>query len=183
MFRFRALLSGLLACVAFVLVSCGGPGAVSVPPTYTDAQLQQIQQYLPEIQSAYQRLDALSDAIRGQNWQEIRSTIRGPFGSMIQDMKYVTTHLLPADQKIARDISRDVFQDFIGIDQAAVNNNADAALRSFDAAVQDLEKFLAQLPEMPVAAVTEETVTVEELMDELKEAEEAVEEAVPNEAT
>jgi photosystem II protein PsbQ len=175
MFRFRALLSLLFACVAFTLVSCGGPKAAIVPPTYTDAQLQQIQQYLPEIQGAYQRLDALNAAIQSRNWQEIRSTIRGPFGSMIQDMKYVTTHLLPSDQKAAREISRNIFQDFIGIDQAAVDNNTDAALRSFDEAVRDLEKFIAQLPEMPVtAAAAEETVTVDELMEELKEADELV---------
>lgn len=180
MFRFRALLSCLLACVAFVLVSCGGPSAVSVPPTYTDAQLQQIQQYLPEIQSAYQRLDALNTAIQNRNWQEIRSTIRGPFGSMIQDMKYVTTHLLPSDRKAAVKISRDVFQDFIGIDQAAIENNVDGALHSFDEAVRDLEKFIAQLPDMPVAAATaEDTVSVDELLDELKEVEEASEAAEP----
>lgn len=174
MFRFRALLSCLFACVAFVLVSCGGPSAVSVPPTYTDTQLQQIQQYLPEIQSAYQRLDALNAAIQNRNWQEIRSTIRGPFGSMIQDMKYVTTHLLPNDQKTAVKISRDVFQDFIAIDQAAIDNNVDGALRSFDDAVRDLEKFIAQLPDMPVAAAAaEDTVSVDELLDELKEVEEA----------
>jgi photosystem II protein PsbQ len=173
MFRFRALFSLIFACAAFLLVSCGGPSVVSVPPTYTDAQLQQIQQYLPEIESAYKRLDALSDAIKDEKWQEIRSTIRGPFGSMIQDMKYVNSHLLPADQKVATKIARDVFQDFIDIDQAAIANNADAALRGFDSAVQDLEKFLAQLPEMPTAKVTEETVTVDEMMDELKEAETA----------
>jgi photosystem II protein PsbQ len=177
MFRFRALFSFIFACAAFLLVSCGGPSVVSVPPTYTDAQLSQIQQYLPEIESAYQRLDALSDAIKDQRWQEIRSTIRGPFGSMIQDMKYVNSHLLPADQKAATQIARDVFQDFIAIDQAAIANNADAALRGFDSAVQDLEKFIAQLPEMPTVAATEDTVTVDEMMDELKEAEPVDEEA------
>jgi photosystem II protein PsbQ len=149
MFRFRALLSCLFALVAFVLVSCGGPATVSPPPVYTDAQLQQIQQYLPEIQGAYERLNALNTAIQGRNWQEIRSTIRGPFGSMIEDLKYVTSHLLPEDQKIARETSRDIFQDFIAIDQAAVDKNVDSALRSFDAAVRDIEKYLGQLPEMP----------------------------------
>jgi photosystem II protein PsbQ len=149
MFRFRALLSCLFALVAFVLVSCGGPATVSPPPVYTDAQLQQIQQYLPEIQGAYERLNALNTAIQGRNWQEIRSTIRGPFGSMIEDLKYVTSHLLPEDQKIARETSRDIFQDFIAIDQAAVDKNVDVALRSFDEAVRDIEKYLGGLPEMP----------------------------------
>ncbi len=171
MFRFRALLSFLFVCVAFVLVSCGGPKTVAVPPTYTEAQLQQIQQYLPEIQNAYQRLEALNAAIQGKNWQEIRSTIRGPFGSMIQDLKYVTSHLLPDDQKAAREISRDILQDFIGIDQAAVENNTDAALRSFDEAVRDMEKFIGRLPEMPVAAASANAVTVDELLEELKEVE------------
>jgi photosystem II protein PsbQ len=152
MFRFRALLSCLFVMVAFVLVSCGGPSTVAVAPTYTEAQLQKIQQYLPEIQGAYGRLDALSAAIQGQSWQDVRSTIRGPFGSMIQDLKYVTSNLLPADQKAARDISRSIFQDFIAIDQAAVATNVDAALRGFDSAAKDIDAFLDSLPEMPTAA-------------------------------
>jgi photosystem II protein PsbQ len=149
MFRFRTLLSCLFAFVAFALVSCGGPATVSAPPVYTDVQLQQIQQYLPEIQGAYERLGDLNTAIQSKNWQEIRSTIRGPFGSMIEDLKYVTSHLLPADQKIARATARDIFQDFIAIDQAAVEKNVDSALGSFDQAVRDIEKYLGQLPEMP----------------------------------
>jgi photosystem II protein PsbQ len=151
MFRFRALLSCLFAMVAFALVSCGGPSTVAVPPTYTEAQLQKIQQYLPEIQSAYGRLDALGAAIQDQNWQEVRSTIRGPFGSMIQDMKYVTSNLLPADQKIAREVSRSIFQDFIDIDQAAIATNADAALRGLDNANKDIDAFLGGLPELTAA--------------------------------
>lgn len=147
--------------VAFVLVSCGGPSTVAVPPTYTEAQLQKIQQYLPEIQSAAARLDNLGDAIQGQNWQEVRSTIRGPFGSLIQDLKYVTSHLLPADQKVAQQVSRSIFQDFIGIDQAAAATNVEAALRSFDSAAKDIEAFLGVLPEIPTAA-SEPAVASEE---------------------
>jgi photosystem II protein PsbQ len=152
MLRFRALLSCLFAMVAFVLVSCGGPTTVAVPPTYTEAQLQKIQQYLPEIQSATARLDKLGDAIQSQNWQEVRSTIRGPFGSMIEDFKYVTSHLLPADQKVAREVSRNIFKDFIDIDQAAVATNVEGALRGFDSAAKDIEAFLDVLPEMPATA-------------------------------
>jgi photosystem II protein PsbQ len=134
--------------VAFVLVSCGGPSKVTVPPTYTTAQLQKIQQYLPEIQSANGRLEALGAAIQNQQWQEVRSTIRGPFGSLIQDLKYVTSNLLPADQKMAREVSRNIFQDFIEIDQAAVANNVGAALQGFDNAAKDIDAFLGGLPEL-----------------------------------
>jgi photosystem II protein PsbQ len=140
--------------VAFVLVSCGGPSTVAVAPTYTAAQLQKIQQYLPEIQSANGRLEALGAAIQDQKWQEVRSTIRGPFGSLIQDLKYVTSNLLPADQKVAREVSRNIFQDFIEIDQAAVATNVDGALRGFDSAAKDIEAFLGNLPELP-STVTE----------------------------
>jgi photosystem II protein PsbQ len=151
MFRFRALLSCLFVMVAFVLVSCSGPSTVAVAPTYTEAQLQKIQQYLPEIKGAYGRLDALSAAIQDRNWQEVRSTIRGPFGSMIQDLKYVTSNLLPADQKAAREVSRSIFQDFIDIDQAAAATNVDAALKGFESAAKDIDAFLGNLPEMPTA--------------------------------
>jgi photosystem II protein PsbQ len=152
MFRFRALLSCLFVMVAFVLVSCGGPTRVAVAPTYTEAQLQKIQQYLPEIQSANGRLEALGAAIQDRNWQEVRSTIRGPFGSLIQDLKYVTSNLLPADQKIAREVSRNIFQDFIEIDQAAVASNVDGALRGFENAAKDIDAFLGGLPELPSTA-------------------------------
>jgi photosystem II protein PsbQ len=149
MFRFRALLSCLFAMVAFVLVSCSGPSTVAVAPTYTTAQLQKIQQYLPEIQNANGRLDALGAAIQNREWQEVRSTIRGPFGSLIQDLKYVTSNLLPADQKVAREVSRNIFQDFIELDQAAVANNVDGALKGFESAAKDIDAFLGGLPELP----------------------------------
>ncbi len=166
MFRFRAFFSVILALVAFVLVSCGGPKAVAPPPTYSETQLQQIQQYLPEIQGAYDRLDALNDAILEGNWQEIRSTIRGPFGSMLQDLNYVTLHLLPSDQTTARSLSRKLFQDFQAIDLAASEKNIDSAESSFNAAVRDLDQFLANLPEMPSAEeIVEEVMPTDVELD------------------
>lgn len=146
MSRLRSLLSVVLAFVACLLVSCGGPTAVAPPPTYTEAQLQQIQQYLPSVEDKYTEMNGLAEAIQQSNWQEIRTIMRGPLGQMIQDMYNVNRHLLPSDQKAAQSSTRKFFEDFVAIDQAATNKNAVDASKYFDRAVQDFEQFLSYVP-------------------------------------
>jgi photosystem II protein PsbQ len=150
--RLRGLLSVVFALMACFLVSCSGPSAVAPPPTYSEAQLQQIQQYLPDIQDKFARMDNLAKAIQQSNWQEIATIMRGPLGQMIQDMRNVNRHLLPSDQKAAQELTRTFFEDFVAIDQSATNKNAMDASKYYDEAVRDFEKDLSRLPEMPEIA-------------------------------
>jgi photosystem II protein PsbQ len=152
MARLRGFLSVVLAFVACLLVSCGGPSAIAPPPTYSAEQLQQIQLYLPNVEEKYTQMDGLAKAIQQSNWQEIRTIMRGPLGQMIQDMYNVNRHLLPSDQKVAQSSTRKFFEDFVAIDQAATNKNAVDASKYFDRAVQDFEQFLSYVPKFDTAA-------------------------------
>jgi photosystem II protein PsbQ len=146
MARLRGFLSVTLAFIACLLVSCGGPTASAPPPTYSAEQLQQIQLYLPSVEEKYAQMENLAKAIQQSNWQQIRTIMRGPLGQMIQDMYNVDRHLLPADQKAAKDLTRKFFEDFVAIDQAATNKSATDISKYFDLAVRDYEQFLSYVP-------------------------------------
>lgn len=51
MARYRSILSFILVIVATFLVSCGGPTTAKAPPTYTTAQIEQVQEYVPKMLS------------------------------------------------------------------------------------------------------------------------------------
>lgn len=140
------LISLVLALVAVVLVSCGGPSATVAPPTYTQTQLERIQGYVPGILEAHERLSELQEGIQAEDWQEVQAVMRGPLGQMLQDMNSLTRSLLPADQKAARQAARDLFDDFVDIDQAAESQKVEVALRGYGEAVADFNKFMQLLP-------------------------------------
>ena len=73
MFKLRSWLTAAVAMLAFVLVSCSGPTKVAVPTTYSEAQIQQIQLYVPNFLAAKDRLANLSAEINEQDWQEVPS--------------------------------------------------------------------------------------------------------------
>ena len=146
MISYRSFRSFVLALLAVVLVSCGGPTATVAPPTYTPVQLERIQQYVPGILATHQRLGDLQAKIQAEDWQEVKAIMRGPLGQMRQDMTSLTRNLLPQDQKAARQAARDFFDDLVDIDQAAENQKVDVAIRSYGAAVQDFDKFMQLIP-------------------------------------
>ena len=147
MFKLRSWLTPIVAMLAFVLVSCGSPTKVAIPTTYSEGQIQQIQFYIPNFVEAKDRLDDLTKEINEQDWQEVQSIMRGPFGETLQNMKYAARNLLPKDQEYANATTRAIFDDFISIDTAAANKNVYDAQRGYDAAVRDFEQFLSILPE------------------------------------
>ncbi len=155
MSNLRSLLSWLLAGVlALTLVGCGGPAAVTPPPTYDADQIVQIQKYAPSILATHERFDELLVAIDDANWTEAQNLMRGPFGQMLQDMNYLSLHLLPSDQKVARKASRSIFEDFVRIDQAAADNNVESAVRAYDQVLADFEQFIKTVPETALVQAT-----------------------------
>jgi photosystem II protein PsbQ len=147
MFNLRPWFSVIVALFAVVLVGCSGPAKVAIPITYSDAQIQQIQQYVPKILSAKERMVNLEKEISERDWQEAQAIMRGPLGEMLQEMKYLSRNLLPQDQKNAQVATRSLFEDFIGVDAAASNNDVSEALREFDSALRDIDQFLGTIPQ------------------------------------
>jgi photosystem II protein PsbQ len=62
-------------------------------------------------------------------------------------MTYVVPHLLPNDQTKARNLTRDLFNHLVKIDQAAKDRNSQLALSNYQAAFSDIDKFLELLPQ------------------------------------
>jgi photosystem II protein PsbQ len=143
----RGLISWCLALITVFLVSCGGPAPQAVaPPSYTTVQLEKIQDYATGIQEKYQRMADLQGAINARNWEEAKAIMGGSLGQMLQDMRNLERNLLPQDRLAAQALTRSLFDDFVGIDQAGLINNLDKARKSYNAAVQDFEQFIQLLP-------------------------------------
>jgi len=143
MSKLRSWFTAAIAMLAFVLVSCSSSTNVAVPTTYGAEQIQQIQFYVPKFDEAKGRLTDLSKEIDEQDWQEVQAIMRGPFGEILQDMKFAARHLLPKDQEFATETTRAVFDDFISIDEAAANTPT-AIKGDWAAAMNKLHSFNAK---------------------------------------
>lgn len=147
MSRQRSLLSLILVLLATFLISCGSPTVAKAPPTYTTAQLTKIQTYLPEIQAVRNRSEELKNLIQKNDWIYVGNFIHGPLAEARLNMTYVIPNLLPQDQPAARQITRDLFNHLVKIDQAATNGNYQLAVSTYPAVVADIDKFLDLVPE------------------------------------
>ncbi|MFQ4145836.1 photosystem II protein PsbQ [Chlorogloeopsis sp. ULAP02] len=147
MARQRSFLSLLLVLLATFLISCGSPSVATAPPTYTYAQVQKIQGYLPEIEIVRDRSQELQDLIQKNDWINVGNFIHGPMAEARLHMNYVVPNLLPSDQPKARQIARELFDHLIKIDQAADSGNTLKALSNANAAFADIDNFLNLLPE------------------------------------
>lgn len=147
MARQRSIFSLILVLLATFLISCGGPNIAAPPPTYTTAQLEKIQTYVPQILAVRDRADELQDLIAKKDWIFVSNFIHGPIAEARLSMNYVIPNLLPKEQPAARQITKDLFNHLIKIDQAAKDANSLVALNNYEAVFDDIDKFLQLLPE------------------------------------
>jgi len=146
MVRQRSVFSFFLVLLTTFLISCGGPGVAVAPPTYTAAQLERIQAYVPEIQAVRDRSQELKTLIQKGDWINVRNFIHGPITEARLNLTYVTPNLLPKDQPTARQITRDFFNHLVKLDKATSASNPQIALTNSQAAFADVDKFLQLLP-------------------------------------
>ncbi|MBF2004410.1 photosystem II protein PsbQ [Chlorogloeopsis fritschii PCC 9212] len=147
MARQRSFLSLILVLLATFLISCGSPSVATAPPTYTYAQIQKIQGYLPEIKVVRDRSQELQELIQKNDWINVENFIHGPMAEARLHMNYVVPNLLPSDQPKARQVARELFDHLIKIDQAAESGNTLKASSNAKAAFADIDNFLSLLPE------------------------------------
>ncbi|MEM5838707.1 photosystem II protein PsbQ, partial [Pediococcus acidilactici] len=143
---YRSVLSLILLIVATFLISCGSPSAAKIPETYSSAQLEQIQQYIPDLVALRDRMDEIPTMIQRRDWIDVSNFVHGPLGELRLKMTYVTRNLLPKDQEPARQATRDFLNDLLKIEQAAADSNSQSAVRSYQAALADINKFLGVVP-------------------------------------
>lgn len=147
MARYRSIFSLILVIVATFLVSCGSPTTASAPQTYTAAQVQQIQQYVPDILALRDRLDEIPRAIQRRNWIDVSDFIHGPMAELRLKMTYVTRNLLPKDREEAQKATRAFFDDLVKIYQAAEQGDAKKATLNYREALTDIDAFLKYVPQ------------------------------------
>lgn len=152
MVRSRSIVSLILAIVAVFLVSCGGPTAAKLPQTYTPVQIEQIQEYLPDIVSLRNRMSEIPIMIQRRDWIGVRNFIHGPLGELRLKMTYVTRNLLPSQQKAAREVTRQLFDDLVKVEQAIEESNTQGAVRNYQATLADINKFLDLVPQQAQSA-------------------------------
>jgi photosystem II protein PsbQ len=145
--RFRSILALTLAFVATVLVSCGGAPTVTKPPTYTPAQIEQIQQYASDLEKVQERMPELAKLIQDGNWTFVKNFIRGPLGELRTKLSFIERNLLPQDKTKARSTSQELIQGLILIDEAADSRDYSKAIRNFGVVQRELRSFLELTPQ------------------------------------
>ena len=156
MVRSRSILSLILAMVAVFLISCGSPTVAKVPPTYTPAQIEQIQEYAPTLLALRDRMSEIPVLIQRRDWIGVRNFIHGPLGELRLKMTYITRNLLPTEQTKARQITRQLFDDLVKVEQAIEENSTSGAVRSYQTAFADINKFVELIPKQAVPAQIED---------------------------
>jgi len=145
MTRPRSIFALMMAFLMAFLVSCSSVEA-KVPTTYTAAQIQQIQRYVPTLTELRSRMDNLGTLIQKRNWIDTRTYIHGPLGDLRNTMKTVSASLLPKSQQQAVDLTKSLFADLVNIDLAAKDLDYAKVTASYQKAVNDFDSFLQLIP-------------------------------------
>ncbi len=147
MVRQRSILSLIFGLLATFLISCGSPSVATVPPSYTAAEVAKIQEYVPGIQMVRDRSSELKNLISQGEWIKVGNFIHGPITEARLNMTYIIPNLAKQNQTQARQISKDLLNDLVRIDQAAAAGNTSLALGKYKEAFADIDKFLELVPE------------------------------------
>lgn len=148
MARYRSILSVMLVIVATFLISCSSPSAVKLPQTYTVSQIDLIQRSVPEILTLRDRMSKeLKTLIQRRDWIDVSNFIHGPLGELRLDMINISRSLLPKDQELARQATRDLFDHLVKIDQAAKEGQYQPVTLNYREALADIDTFLQLVPQ------------------------------------
>ncbi|HEY9631935.1 MAG TPA: photosystem II protein PsbQ [Coleofasciculaceae cyanobacterium] len=142
---YRSILALILAMVTTLLVSCGSPKAVT-PPSYTSAQIEQIQQLASTVTALRDRMPILEDKIQNRNWTDVGTYIHGPLGELRRSVNYLIRELLPQEQKAASEAAKDLFSRLQSIDIASTKGNYQVAVQNYQAALKDFDQILQRVP-------------------------------------
>lgn len=145
MIRLRSIFALMMSFMMAFLVSCSSVEA-KVPTTYTAAQVQQIQRYVPTLTELRSRMDNLGTLIEKRKWVDAKTYIHGPLGDLRGAMKSVSAVLLPKSQVQAVDLTKSLFADLVNIDIAAKDLDYAKITSNYQKAVNDFDAFLQLIP-------------------------------------
>lgn len=146
MTRYRSILALILAVGATFMVSFSSLAATSKAATYTPAQIEQIQRYVPAIEEQRDRLQKLQTFIQKKNWVDVGTYIHGPLGELRHDMNSLARTLSPEDQKTAREAGKDLYSALVRIDQVAKEGNYQQAVSNYRLVMKAFDTFVKLVP-------------------------------------
>lgn len=149
MLRFRSILTVVLTITLAFLLSSGSPALAAKAtktPSYTPAQLEQIQRYATSVEELQNRMVEIPTLIQQQRWVDLKTFIHGPLGELRIRMARLARSLAPQSQKVAQQAAKDVFEHLVAIDEAADLGDATKAFRNYNEALKDLDAFFSLLP-------------------------------------
>lgn len=149
MVRFRSIVAMVLTIAIALLLISGRPAEAArttSPPSYTPAQLEQIQRYATDVDELRDRILELPTLIQQEKWVDVKSLIHGPLGELRASMARLTRSLDPKAQKTAQKAAKDVFEHLVAIDEAATARSTTKAFRDYNAVLKDLDTFFGLLP-------------------------------------
>lgn len=140
----RSILACLMALLMTFLASCGEPAP---PPTYSDADLQNIDQYKAGLVELRDRMGELQDFIQEEDWVNVGTFIHGPLGELRYKTNYLTQSLLlPDDREPVLDAAKDLFLQLETLDAAATEGDYKVAVKESAEAIRDFDAFLDLIP-------------------------------------
>ena len=142
---FRPLISILLVFISVFVVSCSD-GSQAKAPTYSAAQLAQIQTTTKNVTALTDRLPELATMIQKRDWNNVKSFIHGPLGDIRILMSALSKELLPGTKEKALATSKEIFGHFNKIDEAAGNNDYPGAIRNYGEAMKDITALFNLAP-------------------------------------
>lgn len=149
--RYRSILSSILALLSVFFVSCGNPADTAEPPTYSKADIENLQVLAGEVTEFRDGMESrLQPAIEKRQWLEVDSFLHGPLGSLRPQMSYITRQLLPQYQEQAQPLTKDLFRHLEAIDVADETGNYRQAKENYQAALEDVNEFLQLIPQKEV---------------------------------
>ncbi len=149
MAKYRSILASILAIALVVSLGFSEPAfARSVKKlTYSADQISEIRDGAGAVAELSDRLPELADLIQKKDYIFARNFIHGELGELRIRLSAVTRNLLPDAQKQARQIAREVAEDFEDLDRVAAENDYKASVRYYNEAVKDLDSFFKLLPQ------------------------------------
>lgn len=144
---YRSLVALILVIVATLTISCSyAIAATKSATTYTPAQIEQIQVFVPRIQAARDRLDELQTLIQKREWVDVGTFIHGPLGELRQNLNRLALRLNPQDKAAAQQAAKDLYNDLVRIDQSAQEGKYQQVVSNYRSALQEFDSFLQLIP-------------------------------------
>jgi photosystem II protein PsbQ len=95
-----------------------------------------------KLQVLSDRFDQLEKFVYAKKWNDIITSIHGPFGEIRRELRTIASQLSKTQKEAANDLANNLFKNFVILDNAAKDRDAIAAENSFKSALQDFESIV-----------------------------------------